>query len=68
MKNQEELREAFLTLNPRFASEKVHVLPSIESAVQVIRQLEKSEKLDVLVTGSLHLVGGVMEVVGLGVH
>lgn len=37
-------------------------MASIEHAVNIINDLEKPE---VLVAGSLHLVGGVMEVAGL---
>ncbi|KAM0749236.1 FolC bifunctional protein [Meredithblackwellia eburnea MCA 4105] len=40
------------------------VLPSIEDAVNSVRELEG--EWDVLVTGSLHLVGGVMQVAGVG--
>lgn len=50
----------------------VHVLPSIEDAVEVARGGgggvgggERGGEVDVLVAGSLHLVGGVMEVAGL---
>lgn len=42
----------------------IHVLPSIEDAVRVARGDGKGET-DVLVAGSLHLVGGIMEVAGL---
>lgn len=50
-----------------FPSDHIHVLPSIEHAVKVVEaiQLERSEVAKVLVTGSLHLVGGLIEVAGL---
>ena len=52
---------------PEFPKENVHVLPSIEHAVNVVRDLDASgdKAVDVLVAGSLHLVGGVIEVAGL---
>jgi folylpolyglutamate synthase len=45
----------------------VHVLPSIEHAVRTVRGIksEGEEEVDVLVAGSLHLVGGITEVAGL---
>jgi len=59
---QRALREAWLKLNPSFPPERVHAVPSIEHAVDIVRGLGKKQ---VLVAGSLHLVGGVMEVAGL---
>jgi len=52
---------------PEFPTNNIHVLPSIEHAVRVVRGigLEGGEGVDVFVTGSLHLVGGVIEVAGL---
>ncbi|OQO12630.1 hypothetical protein B0A48_02092 [Cryoendolithus antarcticus] len=44
------------------AEAKVHVLGTIEEAVARARELVGSGKGEVLVTGSLHLVGGVLEV------
>ncbi|GAA93892.1 uncharacterized protein L969DRAFT_92199 [Mixia osmundae IAM 14324] len=46
----------------------VLVLPSIEQAIQHITELaarDKAQPVDVLVTGSLHLIGGVMQVASL---
>lgn len=63
LKTQHELADAWHALAPAFPKENVHVLPSIEHAVSVIR--EQSGPIDVLVAGSLHLVGGVIEVAGL---
>ncbi|ORX35607.1 putative tetrahydrofolylpolyglutamate synthase [Kockovaella imperatae] len=59
---QHALRDAWLALNPCFPPEQVHVVASIEHAVNIINSQNKAE---VLVAGSLHLVGGVMEVAGL---
>ncbi|RSH89065.1 Folylpolyglutamate synthetase [Saitozyma podzolica] len=59
---QNALRDAWLHLNPSFPADRVHALPSIEHAVNIVRDLGKKQ---VLVAGSLHLVGGVMEVAGL---
>jgi len=65
---QNELAAAWPSMAPSFPSSNIHVLPSIEHAIGVVRNLEKQDcdmSLDVLVTGSLHLVGGVIEVAGL---
>ena len=65
---QSELAAAWLSLMPEFPKGNVHVLPSIEHAIRVVRgvELEGGDGgLDVFVTGSLHLVGGVIEVAGL---
>jgi len=67
VKVQSELAAAWLSLIPEFPTNNVHVLPSIEHAIRVVReaQSEANEGVDVLVAGSLHLVGGVIEVAGL---
>ncbi|KAI0796609.1 FolC bifunctional protein [Abortiporus biennis] len=66
LKTQNDLASAWLELNPQFPKNNVHVLPSIEHAVNIVRDQEKQHgKIDVLVAGSLHLVGGVIEVAGL---
>ena len=66
MKVQNELAAAWITLVPSFPKSNLHVLPSIEHAVNVVRKAGEGEKaVDVLVAGSLHLVGGVIEVAGL---
>lgn len=59
---QRALRDAWLALNPGFDAERVHAVPSIQHAVNIVRELGEKR---VLVAGSLHLVGGVMEVAGL---
>ena len=51
---------------PTFPKENVHVLLSIEHTVGVIRKkATNGGPVDVFVTGSLHLVGGLIEVAGL---
>ena len=67
LKTQHELASAWSSLVPTFPKESIHVLPSIEHAVNVVRRLNASgdKPVDVLVAGSLHLVGGVIEVAGL---
>ena len=67
LKTQHELADAWSSLVPSFPKDNVHVLPSIEHAVNVVRKLNASgdKPVDVLVAGSLHLVGGVIEVAGL---
>lgn len=63
---QEDLARSWRTLRPQFPPRDIHVLPSIESAVKVVRSLqEPNTALQVLVCGSLHLVGGVIEVAGV---
>jgi hypothetical protein len=67
---QEEIASAYRSLFPSSPCE-VLVLGSIEEAVDVVKQASEKERgrkaeVDVLVAGSLHLVGGVMEVAGLG--
>lgn len=59
---QNALKDAWLRVNPSFDAASVHVVPSIEHAVKIVRAAGRSETL---VAGSLHLVGGVMEVAGL---
>lgn len=53
-------------LVPSFSKDSIHVVPSIEHAVRIVRGEEAKAQVEVLVAGSLHLVGGVMEVAGLG--
>ncbi len=59
---QRALADAWAALVPAFHG-RVHVVPSIEHAVNIVR--EGPGQRNVLVAGSLHLVGGVMEVAGL---
>ena len=51
---------------PDFPKENVHVLPSVEHAVGIVREeASRGRPVEVLVTGSLHLIGGLIEVAGL---
>ncbi|GJE84386.1 FolC bifunctional protein [Phanerochaete sordida] len=63
LKVQHELADAWRTLLPSFPADRLHVLPSVEHAVNIVRQ--EPQPVDVLVAGSLHLVGGIIEVAGL---
>lgn len=65
LKTQHDLADAWQSLVPSFPKERVHVLPSIEHAVAEVRKLQDDGSIDVLVAGSLHLVGGTIEVAGL---
>ncbi|KAJ7129519.1 FolC bifunctional protein [Mycena epipterygia] len=66
LKTQHQLSAAWSSLIPTFPVENIHVLPSIEHSVNLVRQLEADAgHATVLVAGSLHLVGGVIEVAGL---
>ncbi|KAG7096792.1 hypothetical protein E1B28_004202 [Marasmius oreades] len=65
LQTQNQLAEAWQSIHPQFRGDQIHVLPSVEHAIDVITSLEDPERVDVLVTGSLHLVGGVIEVAGL---
>ena len=63
---QNELAEAWLSLIPGLSTSYVHMLPSIQQAVEVTWSLQGQRKsLDVLVCGSLHLVSGVIEIADL---
>ncbi|KAJ7068414.1 FolC bifunctional protein [Mycena amicta] len=67
LKTQRQLSAAWSGLIPTFPADNIHVLPSIEHAVNFVQQLDKSGSghTAVLVAGSLHLVGGVIEVADL---
>lgn len=68
LNTQRELASAWSELKPSFPASHIHILPSIEHAVNRIRGLESeshSPNIDVLVTGSLHLVGGLIEAASL---
>lgn len=65
---QRELSSAWMDLVPGFPTDCLHALPSIEHAIRLVRDVKNANdvgQIDVLVTGSLHLVGGVVEVAGL---
>ncbi|CCM04792.1 uncharacterized protein FIBRA_06985 [Fibroporia radiculosa] len=67
LQTQHDLASAWSSLVPTFPSENIHILPSIEHAINLVQHLHSgpTEPVDVLVSGSLHLVGGVIEVAGL---
>jgi len=51
---------------PEYPKEHIHVLPSIEHAISQVKKLcDRTCPVKVLVAGSLHLVGGVLEVANL---
>lgn len=66
LKVQRELAEAWKSLVPTFPADNVHVLPSVQHAVNVVHSLTSGGEVDVLAAGSLHLVGGVIEVADIG--
>jgi folylpolyglutamate synthase len=68
LSTQKELSSAWLKLKPSFPWSHIHTLPSIENAVNVVRGIESESNgadVSVLVTGSLHLVGGLIEAASL---
>ncbi|KLO11239.1 tetrahydrofolylpolyglutamate synthase [Schizopora paradoxa] len=66
VKPQRELAETWKSLVPDFPDDNIHVFPSIEHSVKAIKEFSTAgQPVDVLVTGSLHLVGGVIEVADL---
>ncbi|XP_006460222.1 hypothetical protein AGABI2DRAFT_150186 [Agaricus bisporus var. bisporus H97] len=63
---QHQLATAWSSDLPAYPQQNIHILPSIEDAVNQIKKInDNSTSIKVLVTGSLHLVGGVIEVAGL---
>ncbi|KXT04381.1 hypothetical protein AC578_3582 [Pseudocercospora eumusae] len=56
---QKELAAAYNAIDPKA---EVHVVSTIEEAIARARELATTSKTQVLATGSLHLVGGVIEV------
>jgi len=62
---QNELANAWASLFPDFPENRIHRLPSIEHAVQLIRSQTGPSEKQVLVAGSLHLVGGTIEAASL---
>lgn len=67
LKTQHDLAAVWSSLIPSFPKDNIRVLPSIEHAVNVIKdaQSKSGRSTSVLVTGSLHLVGGLIEAAGL---
>ncbi|CUA69090.1 folylpolyglutamate synthase [Rhizoctonia solani] len=63
---QHEFAKAWLDLVPVYDKENVHVLVTIQDAVNLVRSSHLAgEPMDVLVIGSLHLVGGLIGVAKL---
>ncbi|KAH0839913.1 FolC bifunctional protein [Lanmaoa asiatica] len=62
---QDQLKQAWSNIVKEFPVDAIHSLPSIEHAIQRVREYSATRRTDILVTGSLHLVGGVIEVAGL---
>ncbi len=62
---QKQLAEAWSSIVPGFPQDNLHVLPSIEHVVNQIKDIGGSSPVKVLVAGSLHLVGGMIEAAGL---
>ena len=66
---QHEFAEAWKQLVPAFPKENSHVLTTIQDAVDLVGTLHDSagaeQDMDVLVIGSLHLVGGLIGVAKL---
>ncbi|KAG6378713.1 FolC bifunctional protein [Boletus reticuloceps] len=62
---QDQLKVAWSHMVKEFPSNAIHSFPSIEHAVRKVREHSATRRTHVLVAGSLHLVGGVIEVAGL---
>lgn len=64
---QRALASTWTSLAPSLPSSHIHVLPSLEHTVQTLERIHSNSgiSLHVLVTGSLHLIGGIVEVAGL---
>lgn len=68
LKSQNVMAETWRKLHPGSESMAApRVLPSIEDAIALVQSLSEdgARPVDVLVTGSLHLVGGVMSLAQL---
>lgn len=66
LRTQHQLGSAWAALLPQYPESDILILPSIQHAIQNIDGFNTdSRPVQVLVSGSLHLVGGVIEVAGL---
>jgi folylpolyglutamate synthase len=66
LKTQHQLASAWSAHLPQFPEPNILVLPSIQHAIQHVEDFKTDLRLvQILVSGSLHLVGGVIEVAGL---
>ena len=59
---QEQLAQAWIDEVPR--TPVLHVIPTVEDAIGIVTSLSYKAPVQVLVTGSLHLVGAFLEVLG----
>jgi len=62
---QDQLKQVWSNVVKEFPVDAIHSLPSIEHAIRKVREHSAAKPTQILVTGSLHLVGGVIEVAGL---
>ncbi|KAK0242590.1 Mur ligase [Armillaria nabsnona] len=67
LKTQHQLAVAWHDIVPSYPKESIHVLASVEHAVDLVKNVttQSTNGVSVLVAGSLHLVGGVIEVANL---
>lgn len=67
---QKNLAESWRQLNSSIDNHETHVFLSIEESVKWIIEYyqQTNRKIQVLITGSLHLVGGVMAVLNIDVY
>lgn len=67
LKSQYHMSSIWSSLIPGFPTSHIHVLPSIEHAIRRVEEInsKSTQRTQVLVTGSLLLVGGVIEVANL---
>ncbi|KAK0498610.1 Mur ligase [Armillaria luteobubalina] len=67
LKTQHQLAAAWRDIAPSYPQESIHVLPSVEHALDLVRTVtsQSTNGVSVLVAGSLHLVGGMIEVANL---
>jgi folylpolyglutamate synthase len=62
---QNELAQIWAGLVPSFNKDNIHVVLSIEHAISKAKSIADQNTAQVLVTGSMHLVGGAIEVASL---
>ena len=67
LSTQQAFSAAWSSLFPDFDPSHIHVLPSLEHVISKVERIaiDSSSFVQALVTGSLHLVGGVIEATGL---
>ena len=64
LKIQNDLKKALLTLLPSLNESRIFIVPSIQQAINHVDNNinDNKNELEILVCGSLHLIGGVIEV------